>query len=115
MVKSTVKNIILFVSLTLTVTLLVDHVHYTIKTGNLSEYTLKSISAIQGEESDLEIVQSVGTKYLQIFLVSAQRGQTTTLYLTVYKMSPISHAYQLERQLVFDDQGDVGINKSFVI
>ena len=115
MVKTTIKNTVIFLSVALTMTLLIDHIHYTIKTEHLAEYTIKTLASQVPQESEIEILNSVETKYLKLFLVRSRLGTSESLYVFTYRMSPISHAYVLVKRVDLTNINDESVDKSMLV
>jgi hypothetical protein len=115
MMKIAMKRTVIFIAFAMTMTLLVDHLHYTIKTEHLSEYTMRQLAAQLPEETEIDLLASQNASFVNVLFFKTRLGSESTLWVMAYRKSPVSQAFQLVKQIKISPYDGSQMDKSFLV
>ncbi|MDK2867277.1 MAG: hypothetical protein PWP51_511 [Clostridiales bacterium] len=115
MMKVAMKRTVIFIAFAMTMTLLVDHLHYTIKTEHLSDYTTRQLASQLPDETEIELLASKSASFINVLFYKTRLGSESTLWVMAYRKSPISQAFQLVKQIKLSPYDGSPLDKSFLV
>ncbi|MBS7528081.1 hypothetical protein KHM83_15450 [Fusibacter paucivorans] len=113
--KVVMKRTVIFIAFAMTMTLIVDHLHYTIKTEHLSDYTTRQLAAQLTDETEIELLASNSTAFINVLFFKTRLGSESTLWVMAYRKSPISQAFQMVKQIKLSPYDGSPLDKSFLV